>query len=79
MKLSEIALTGSHTVGRVFALKKVTVNFNKISWSVRITHAGLCWVVKGGGITLQVCCPGILVYLFLWMLSCKFLWGGLIR
>ena len=26
----------------------------KISWSVRITHAGLCWVVKGGGITLMV-------------------------
>ena len=33
-------------------------------------------LINWGEITLQVCCPGILVYLFLWLLSCKFLWGA---
>ena len=36
------------------------------------SHFWLTW----GLIALQVCCPGILVYLFLWLLSCKLLWGG---
>ena len=27
-------------------------------------------------IAFQVCCPGILVYLFLWLLSCKLLLGA---
>ena len=33
-------------------------------------------LINWGEITLQVCCPGILVYLFLWLLSCKFFVGG---
>ena len=33
-------------------------------------------LINWGEITLQVCCPGILVYLFLWLLSYKFLWGA---
>ena len=45
---------------------------NYTCWLVGVDGARLNW----GGIALQVCCPGILVYLFLWLLSCKFLWGA---